>query len=220
MITLSGNPVLSMRLTLPERGNWVLAAEVDVPEASDDALEGAVTLTQDDVTLSGTVIRTGLIGGVCRLEAVGGKGGLRGDVVARSFQGLTARSILADTLGACGETQSALSTRSVLTTALPYWTRSAGRSSTALSVLADALGARWRVTHSGEVWFGLDTWPSMAEGYDADELDADPSSGLVLLGPETIALVPGVTYQGRRVGRVEHTVGRDSALRTTFWEAA
>jgi hypothetical protein len=220
VITVNGNAVLGMRLTMPVVGNWVAAVEADVAEDDDVGITGTLTIQQDGIVLRGTVIRSGVIAGVCRFEAVGGTGGLRGDVVARSFQGVTARAILADTLAACGEVQSAASTRATLSTALPYWTRAAGRASTAVSVLADALGAHWRVTQAGQVWVGTESWPAMAADFDAVEIDSDPGAGLVVLAPENIALKPGVLYGGRRVGRVEHTVGRDSALRTTFWEEA
>jgi hypothetical protein len=216
MITANGLPVLAMRLTLPVQGVWVAALQV----SSDEDLSGAVTLQQDDVTYTGTVLRGTSVNGIAAVEAVGGTGGLGGQLAARSYQGASARSIVNDLLAGVGDRLDGEATRSVLSTTFAYWTRAAGRASVALSSLTDALAARWRVLPSGAVWVGAESWPAMATDYEALEIERDPAASTVLLAPETFALLPGVTLRGERVGRVEHVMGTDE-LRTTFWlEAA
>lgn len=214
MLTANGYPVIELTLRMPLSGLWVASLDV----ASDEALEGSLTLAQagSGVELTGYVVSSGVVAGTCRLEAVGGAGGLVTDVEARSYQGVTARDVASELLAAVGETLDSSSTRSTVTTSLPYWTRAAGRATTALSRLADALGARWRVRPSGAVWLGLDTFPEYVDE-EALELDRDARAGSVLVGAESIGLVPGVTFRGDRVGRVEHYFSRSDPLRTVYW---
>lgn len=213
IVTANGKAVLALRLTLPISGVWVASLEAD----ADEALAGAVEIVDDDVRLQGTIMRSGAAAGTCDAELVGGKGGMSKDVPARSYQGAAARLIATELLAAVGEQLDARSTPAVLATTLPYWTRAAGRAGTALTMLTDALGARWRVLPGGTVWLGVDTWAAAAENAQAVEIDRDAAAGTVLLAPDSIALAPGVTLAGGRVGRVEHHFERDSPLRTTFW---
>lgn len=214
MLTANGLPVISLRLTLPVQGVWVAALEV----ASEAALTGALTLSDDGVvTYAGSVVRSGEVAGRTLVEAVGGTGGLAGNVAARSYQNAAARMVVSDLLAEVGEVLDASATRAAMQTQLAYWTRGAGRASVALSTLTDALGCRWRALQSGSIWIGTDTWPSMDPDYVATELDRDAAGGTVLLAAETIALRPGVTFGGERIGRVEHAFSRESPLRTTAW---
>lgn len=218
MLTVNGKPVLAMRLTLPVSGVWVASIEADAEEA----ITGAVTIKQSDSSASyaGYAVRSGELSGTCYLECIGGAGGLAGDVEARSYRDVTARTVVAEALAAAGEALASTSTRSVLDTALAFWTRSQGRVSQSLSAVADELGARWRVLPTGAVWFGAETWPDF-RGEDIAELSRDPAAGTVLLAPDAIDLAPGVTLRGERIGRVEHLITRDDPLRTTAWiEAA
>lgn len=211
--TINGLDVTSLRLTRPAQGIWVLSAEV----ASEDEVTGALTLEQDSVTMSGTIVRSGVVAGTCRIEAVGGKGGLRSEVPARSYQGVTSKAVLSDLIAAVGEQLDASSSRAALSVTLPYWTRAMGTASSALATLVDALGARWRVLPSGLVWVGSESWPKVADSFDFIEVDRDPGAGNVLIAPESIALGPGVTLGSDRVGRVEHVLSLEAPLRTTYW---
>jgi hypothetical protein len=214
MFTANGAPVLSMRLTFPSSGLWVATLELD----SEDDVDGELLLEQDGATQSftGAVLRTGVLAGSCRLEAVGGTGGLVEDVGARSYRNATARTVFEEVLAEAGETFDATSTRSVMTTALPYWTRAAGRGTTALWTLADALGAKWRVQPAGAVWMGVDSWPEAPE-FEYVELDRELSSETVLIAPDQLDILPGMQLKnGDRVGRIVYTVTRDEPLRATY----
>ena len=218
MLTVNGKSVLAMRLTLPVSGVWVASLEVDAEEA----ITGAVTLKQSDTSISyaGYVVRSGEQSGTCHLEVMGGAGGLRDELAARSYREVTARTVVAEALEGAGEALASTSTRSLLDTLLPFWSRTQGRASLALSTVAEALSGRWRVLPSGAVWLGVDTWPAY-RGELPTELGRDPAAGIVLLAPEAIDLAPGVTLRNDRIGRVEHLVTREEPLRTTFWiEAA
>jgi len=214
LLTCNGHAVDTIRLVLPQTGAWVATLEA----LSDEKLTGTVTLTDQVATYTGTVLRSGVRSGVCRMDVVGGKGGLSNEVPARSYVGIKARNVAAELLAAVGEALDASSTPSVLGTSLPFWTRASGRAGTALATLVDALGASWRVLQSGAVWIGAETWPTATKTLEALELDDDEAAGNVLLAPDSLALRPGVVLAGRKVGRVEHRISR-GALRTTFWVA-
>jgi len=216
VITCNGHPVLSARITAPFSGAWVAFLELD----ADEPIAGALKIEDASGALFGYAVRSGVSGGACAVQAVGGRGGFAPsapDVPARSYLGATAREVVSDILAAGGERMSGLS--SPLSTNFPYWTRAAGRASAALSVLADHLDARWRVQPDGLVWFGSDSWAAQPSSYEADEIDRDHVAGTVQIAPDTIGLLPGVTFNGDRVGRVEHVLGRNEPLRTTYWVA-
>lgn len=214
MITANGLPVIEMRLTFPLSGLWVASLEV----GTEEAITGSCTLAQEGTALSfvGYVVRSGAIGGSCRAKVVGGAGGLVTDVPARSYRGARARSVAGELLAAVGETLATSSTRAVLATELPFWTRAAGRASDAVWRLTDALGARWRVLPSGAVWIGTDAWTAKPSD-DPMELDRDGLHDTVSLAPDTLSLLPGMTLRGEHVGRIEYLFGRDTPLRATAW---
>lgn len=214
MLTANGAPVLGMQLALPLSGLWVATLEVD----SEEDITGELAFEQEGSALSfaGTVLTSGVVAGVCKLTAVAGSGGLVNDIVASHYRSTTARTVFEEILAAAGETYEVSSTRSVMTTSLPYWTRAAGRGSLALRTLADALGARWRVLPSGNVWMGLDSWAAAPE-IELNELDRDGSAQTVLIAPDTIELLPGMSLpNGDRVGRIVYTITRDDPLRATY----
>jgi hypothetical protein len=216
MLTANGLPVIGMTFTQPLTGLWVATLEI----ASEEEVDGELVIEQEGAATSyvGVVTRTGLTAGSCYVEAVGGVG-LTGDVGARSYQGATARAVIAEILAETGDALDSASTRATMITDLPYWTRATGRGTSALWALADALVARWRVQPSGAVWFGVDAWPA-APDYEFTELERDHIGQSVTIAPETIDLRPGLELaNGDRVGRIIYNVGRDSYLRATYWLA-
>lgn len=212
-ITLADLSVLALRLTFPISGAWTATLELD----ADEAPAGAVDLSDGTNVYQGFIVRAGVVSGVCRADVIGGAGGLLQDVPARSFQDSSARAILTDLLGSVGENLDPASTAAVLGAQLPYWTRAGVRASTALSSLCDALGARWRVSPSGQIWVGTETWPAAPESALPFELDRDDAAGTVFVAPDDLGLVPGIVLEGRRVGRVEYSLERDGGLRADYW---
>jgi hypothetical protein len=214
MLTANGAPVIAMQLALPVSGLWVASLDLD----SEDEVDGELVIEQEGAaqSLTGTVLRTGVVAGLCRVEVVGGTGGLVGDIDARSYRNATARTVFEEILASSGEVYEATSTRSAMTTALPYWTRSAGSGKQAIWSLADILGAKWRVMPSGSVWMGIDSWP-VAPEFEYTELDRDLSAERVLIAPETLDIMPGMQLKnGDRVGRIVYTVTRNEPLRATY----
>jgi hypothetical protein len=212
-ITLAGGAVLALRFTLPVSGLRTATLEADIEEA----VTGTVELEDGANVYQCAIVRSGLVSGVCRADVIGGRGGLLGKLTARSYQGLPARAVLSDVLAAAGETLDATSTPSILATPIPYWTRGAVSGSTALDSLCDKLGARWRVLPNGNVWVGTESWPEADEELQPDQLDRDEAAGTVYLAPDDLTLSPGIVLDGRRVGRVEYSMTRNSPLRCDFW---
>lgn len=215
MITANGFPVIEMRLTMPLSGLWACSLDV----AAEEALTGALTLEHEDsaTTFAGYILRSGVVAGSCKLDAIGGAGGFARDVTARSFKDATARDVLADTLTELGETLDASSTRSTLAELLSFWTRATTRGPLALWQLADNLSAHWRVLPSGSTWMGIESWPA-APKLEMVEIDRDHAGESVLVAPETFDLLPGMLLDnGDRVGRIIYSVFRDEHLRATYW---
>ena len=214
MLIANGAPVIGMQLTLPVSGLWVAALELD----SEEEVDGELVLEQEGATqaLTGTVLRTGVVAGLCRAEAVGGTGGLAGDLDARSYRNATARTVFEEILASAGEVYEPSSTRSSMTTSLSYWTRAAGGAKQALWSHPDIIDARWRIMPSGKVWMGVDSWP-VAPEFEYTELDRDLSAERVLIAPETLDILPGMQLKnGDRVGRIVYTVARNEPLRATY----
>jgi hypothetical protein len=218
LVTLQGLPVLGLRLTRPVMGAWAATVEADY-QNSEELFEGVLELKDSKITYRGTSLSAGIVGGVARLDLVGGTGGTIKNAPVQHFHDVTVRTLVDALLRGVGETLDSTSTRAVLQQRLRAWSFVDERASIALSTLADRLGCTWRVLPNGNVWFGLDTFPAVDEDLAKTllELDRDDAAGNVLLAPESLELGPGVTLAGRHVGRVEHTFDRKESLRTTFW---
>lgn len=221
LVTLQGLPVLSLLLTRPLVGAWQAIAEVDYQDST-EAFDGLLELKDERVTYSGTALNHGTISGVARLQMVGGRGGLVKELErAQHFRNVTVRTLLDSLLAAAGERLDATSTRDVMDRRVAFWSFPCERVSVLLSELGDRLGVAWRVLPNGNVWFGADTFPTVADDVAATffELDRDDAASNVLLATSSLELGPGVTSGGRRVGRIEHSFSRDEPLRATFWNA-
>lgn len=218
LVTLQQLPVLAACLSRPAMGAWAAQLEVDY-QNSEETFAGLLELKDAKVTYKGTALRHGIVSGVARLDLVGGRGGIVKPVPARHFGETTCRTVLGALLGAAGETLDPSSSRATLDRQLPSWSYGADVAKDALNLLAAKLEASWRVLPNGNVWFGVDTFPAVGEDLAATllELDRDDAAGNVVLAPESLELGPGVTLASRRVGRVEHSFGRQDSLRTTFW---
>ncbi len=213
LLTCEGIAVLRARITMPRTGAWVADLVLDAVRAP----TGRVTLATFDggLTLVGTVERGGAYADTAQVRVVGGAGGLSRDVAPKAYRALPAQVPLSETLRDVGETLSPDASPQVLATVLPMWTRDQTSASRALTMLADACEATWRVLPDGAVWVGDDTWPAAAEGaYDV--LRESPSEGRMVLGVEAPRLLPGTTYDGRRISVVIHTID-DEGVRSELW---
>lgn len=212
-----GVPVspISAQIQHPRIGTWECALDLDVETPP----TGKIKFQLDDIDFTGTVLsdHTGTDGARGKCRVVGGNGHLSRIIAAHSYSGgasVKVGTIVRDILHECGEDLSDLSDGPTLDKTLPRWHVSSGSARQALTALADAIDAAWRVLRDGTVWFGTETWPEVAP---AGTLTHENwSDGHVILASDTPDMVPGTTYQGQQIEHVTHEYGTTlrSHLRT------
>lgn len=202
---------ISAELRQPRIGAWYCELHLD----AETAAGGKIKFELDDLEFTGTVIpdHTGVEGSRAKCRVVGGNGHLSKAVSSHSYSGgagTKVGTIVHDILKDCGEDLSDLSDCPTLDKVLPRWHVAGGTAQAALTKLAEACGAAWRVMRDGTVWFGTETWHDVTpEGTLTDETWQD---GHLTLAPETPNMVPGTVYQGQKVEHVTHSYG--TKLRT------
>jgi hypothetical protein len=212
--TLNGAAVLEAVVRMESAGAWTAEVSVDAQTAP----IGRVTLAAGSAQFAGTALRAGVSNGSLLVRVVGGAGGLARELPAKRYaDGTPARVVAADILAEAGEALSPASDAALLGRTLAGWTRVRGRAGEALRVLTQSLGATWRVLADGTVWIGVESWPEADPEHVL--VDEAPQAGRIEIADESASLVPGVTFQGQRVVRVEHRLS-ETALRTVAWTDA
>jgi hypothetical protein len=221
-IACNGSTVLKLRLLAPIAAAWIADAE----SSSDTNITGAAKITDGTNEWKGTIIRSGVVAGVCSMLVVGGSGGLRKGARAQSYTGAGARQIVTDILNEAGEkpAQKAL-TAPALRTVLQHWTRlgnTAMRPVTYGEQLAHVLehvGATWRVLPDGTIWIGSPTFVA-AKPAGLVEIIREPAHERVNVELDGLDLLPDTSLKGDRVGDVEYRVDANG-IKATYWlEAA
>lgn len=207
LITCANMPVLSGTLVLPESGVWW--ADIELP--GDAVLTGRVTISDEESSFVGTVLRSTALAGRVTAIITGGNSG-RGLVSARSYQGAPVLQVAQSIASSAGELLDPASAR-WLTASLPYWTTAGGSLGAAMSQLCEALGLTWRMLPGGFLWVGSDEWSS---GAGTQVIDEDGSIGALLVATDELSLRPGTTIAGARIARVEYEL-QPSSLRATLW---
>ncbi len=206
--SVNGIPLLTTDLTEPRIGAWRGELEADTEEP----LTGAITLDLNGITFSGTVLpnRSGAHGGSTRAAFVGGKGGLSRELPAQNYASgvILVSTVLGDILRGAGETLAPDSDASVLRRQLPKWHREAGPASHALVRLLDVAQATFRLNRTGQIWVGVDTYPTV----DPEHVltDEDWSAGILTLDVEAPGLGPGTTFRDHRIEQCIHRLRRNS----------
>lgn len=201
----------SLRVLLPRVGVWV--ADVTVDDA--EGLTGEVTISVDEaLSLSGTVLRSGVGAQVTTARIVGGAGALGRSLGALPHRSATLADVFAQVLADAGET--AASGLGDLSAAYSHWIRRAAVASHAVADVARAAGYAWRVLTDGTVWMGSEAWATYAPE-DVDLVAWNDLSGTLTLSGSTLGVLPGQTLTAGdrtvRVGCVEHHATA-STLRT------
>lgn len=214
--TLSGFEVLDGFVALPRAGVW--HADLVLDDTEGQTLPTAVTLqVGDSLSLVGTVVRGGEWQGRRSVRVVGGAGGLSTEVTGRWYAGAPFRLPIRDTLEEAGEKLSPTSSDDVLdVTATPGWLRTRGHACDALSRLTHDAGAVWRVLPDGTVWVGAETWPNAKPMPDAVIMSNAPTSGRLSFTTERPTLIPGQTFEGRKVSNVDMII-TSTAIRVEAW---
>jgi hypothetical protein len=208
----NGRELYEACVCLPLTGTWT--ADLRLSEGA-DVLSGAASLVLDGLSLRGTVVRAGASEATQQARIVGGAGGLAKSVVPKQYVRTPFSIIVRELLNAVGEQLSPRSDSKVLDTVEASWVVARQSVGEALNGIVRRLGASWRVESSGEVWIGIDSFPETS--LERAALMADfPAEGRQVWGVERPALLPGVTFNSRRVVQVQHrcSAGR---LRTEVW---
>lgn len=212
----NGLTLLLGSIRVPRVGVWVAEIELDGDDAS--KVSGAVTIELGATTWKGTAIESGAFSGRLKARILGGSAGLRKPTKPKFYASIPARVVVGDLLAEGGETLSSTSDAAKLGTILPFWTRPAGTVSEGLENVLDEIGASWRVLPDGTVWIGTETWPN-AQVKDVHVESEDPKDSKMVIGSEDPSLVPGTTFQGRKVSRVEHDIAPGKTRTTAFFDA-
>jgi hypothetical protein len=215
IVSANGFHVTRAVVTLPRIGVW--HAELDVGTDDPAKVGSAVTLSigEGALSLQGTARRSGLYGAHSYVRVVGGAGGFGKAIDARFYRQTPARIPLSDALGHGGESLSASSDASKVDQQLGFWTRPSGTVGDALQQLATELDAAWRVLPDGSTWLGTETWPE-TKAKNTRIISESPEAGSIELHSDTPTLLPGTTYNGKRISRVEHTI-EPSNVTTIAW---
>lgn len=191
---------------MPQRGAWT----ADITVATDGDIGPDIVI---DEAFHGFAYRSTVYGASTSLRVVGGAGGLRNVIAAKGYQIAPAIQVAQDIASDCGE---ALAPSAALSGLLTHWARPKGPAERALTQLADYLGVLWRITPSGEILFTEDLFlPVDTEGLPLNYVGSD---GFIELGVDEIdhALLPGITFDDRKVYGVSHGFGA-AGLRTTLF---
>ncbi len=207
--TCNGLPVTSGRVAIPRVGAWHADLALD-----GDAPVGELAITLGGLGFRGWARRSGTWGGQTTVRAVGGRGGLARTVAAQGFRDSQLSAVVDHVLRESGETLARDADQGALATALPWWSVLEAPAGAALAAVTQALGLVWRVTPSGEVWIGAETWPESQ--IDAEALAYSAASDVAEVYLPVPALLPGMTWQGRRVSYVEHAI-EPERVRSRVW---
>ena len=170
MTTLAGNALLSMCLTVPRVGLWVLDAQTD----NDTLLTGDVDFVVAGRTWRGTVVRGGAELGRWSGRVVGA-GALAGLLGPLPFASATLAEVLTETAREAGVTLA--DGLGDLSATVPRWHRIAAPASHTVADVARAAGYVWRALAAGTLGLGAETWAPLALASGVDVIGHDPRVG-------------------------------------------
>lgn len=210
VLTANGSNVLEALGRRRRVGAWRFDLLVDDPEA----ISGKVTLDVNGgaMTFVGTIVRSAVFIDTDHVQIIAGNAGLNTPGTPRHYNGTTVGGVLSDLLSDAGEALSLTADTSVLEQPLAAWTTGAVPVATLIGLLlaAGSPGAVWRSLPDGTVWVGNETWPDAgidSSLYQIFEDSAENSS--MLVGCDAPFLLPGTTFEGRKVSYVEDVVGQE-----------
>jgi hypothetical protein len=209
---LNGFTVVRGTLAMPRIGVWSARLTLD----ADDLPRGPATLAIGDppVTLTATVVRPALQGAAAEVLLVGGAGGFSKIIPPKDYQDVPLRVVLADLLSEAGERLSPSSDPNLGSLHLPRWTRMGGPARDAIVQLAETLGVSWRVLPDGTTYVGRETYPTSPS--KGEVLERVSEEDLMIVATESVDILPGETFEGRRVSYVEYAIS-PASIRSTLW---
>jgi hypothetical protein len=199
-VTLNGQPVLSLSLSLPLSGAW--SANVETAAGAAPAPGAAAFLQLPSQSLEGVVKRAGTFGERAQLRVIGGLVDWEERLEAKHYQNTTVSTVLED-MG--------VETDQPVSNALPFWSRREGTRREALQTVAEHLQLNWRLNPDGTVRLRAEAPVTVNPG--AVELERDEARGLVTLALERAVVLPGVVVGNDSVGDVLYEASNDLRCR-------
>ena len=188
-VTLGGEPVSTVRLTLPERGVWWADVELELAPA----LSGRVELRIGDRSWSGTIDpqRSGTHMERARVRLVGGAGSWGTSLRAKHYHsdaGVRAQLVLEDAAREAGEAITIPASIGTASLGADY-VRKAGPASRALEDALRASGATWWVDADGVTQLASARVTSDADPAAYEVLDVNPRARVVTLACDDVTAV-------------------------------
>lgn len=213
-LTANGRPVLVATVSFPRVGVWHAQLDIDADDIT--LFGGDVALVREDGSVfNGRVVTNGATAFADRVRAriIGGNAGFGTPCEPKFYRAIPASTVLRDALGEGGEALSGTSTG--IDAQLPFWVRHEASVGEAFEECVASLGCVWRVLDDGTVWVGKETWPSVALPPEDFVLEEDGVARTATFA-NADGIRPGMTYEGRHIGRVEVTYAA-AAARTKVW---
>lgn len=227
LITVNDFALLKGEIRMPRCGVFNGDLVIDTP----NDISGPVTLKSEDgkFTLKGVAYREGPFIQRTSMRFVGGNNGLDKLVPPKAFNGYTVRSILSDTLTACGETLSSTTDPTLLSIFLSKWVRLAQTGKDVIRELLDiANGEAWRILPDGTFFATMnETYPPVNANTDFELINWERSEGWALIGCQQPFALPGqtitlndgtdFTYQ-KQISYLVHNIDPETVRTTLYFE--
>lgn len=203
--TIAGAPLLDCTLTMGVRGAWRAEGRADAAAA----LGGAVVIDMEGQRFSGTVLESRVDGGGVEFRVVGSAGRLREpELPAKNYAAsVSLGTVLSDLMRESGERLAGVVGAAVTGIRSANYQRQRGSVAATLEVLTDVHGWAWRTLDDGAVWLGAETWPEFAPL--SSHVVEDEGRQAITVMVDAPELRPGVTWGGRRVYEVTHSLEPD-----------
>ena len=208
---LAGHGLAMARIHHPVAGAWTAELEV----LTETPLSGLVALTLPGLTLQGTVVEGGVSYGRQRLRLVGGRGGLGKVVEGQGFYKADLQTVVQYLLGRVGERPAGDSDVGVLARVLDHWHHLRGTAGRGLNEVCAHVGTSWATTAAGEIRIGLPTWSRTSPDHVLLQEDMPGRCWLVATTDATV--LPGTTFNGKRVVAVDHDIDAASWRSRVRW---
>lgn len=205
-LTVNGKAVTRAMFSFPQRGCWT--ASVRMSAVKD--LTGDVRVTLGKQAWLGAVVSSAAHNGATELHVVGGAGLLR-ECSPRFYTSCALKLPVSELLTEAG---SRLHASSTVVGSLSGWVRPKARAADALTTLAP----EWRILADGSAFVGADTWRTVKpKTADIQVVGGDPVARRIDVAMIEPVVLPGVSWNGRRVTRVDLEVTDDQCRGSVYY---
>lgn len=219
-------PCTGIVLSMPRVGRWVASVSIqddDDAHPSNSMAELLITASSavKQRTLMGTLVSSSRAFGITVGNAWGGRGGLQGKARAQHYRSTSVRRVLGDLLDAAGEKLADDADAALLEAQLVDFVQVEQPIGTAIGRLlrsAGVLGAAWRFNDAGGLWAGVERWRPYPGDFDLISVEPIENAMVVDFPDDAQFPQPGMTLDGRKLGRIEHRLDGGGLTTKVFFE--